>query len=157
MIRAAKGDTVHVRYIGRLEDGTVFDRSPEERPLPFILGRSEVPAGFDEAVTGMYAGERKTFTVSPEKGYGAHDGAYVEEIDRALIPDGVDLHPGRQLEITGQSGNRLLVLVTAVTDSTVTLDGNHPLAGKELTFEVELLEVKKAPPVPPQIPQQQPA
>ncbi|MBE0595727.1 MAG: peptidylprolyl isomerase [Desulfuromonadales bacterium] len=146
MIRAAQGDTVKVHYVGRLADGTEFDTSRPQRPMAFILGRNEVIAGFDEAVTGMYQGETRLFTVAPEKAYGSHDARYVEELDRALLPPEIDLQVGRQIEITNQKGDRLLVLVTALTDSTVTLDGNHPLAGKELIFEIELLEVDKPSP-----------
>lgn len=148
MIKAVQGDSVKVRYTGRLSDGTVFDASPEDRPLQFILGRGEVIAGFDEGVTGMYTGESKTFTFPPEKGYGQHDPQYMEEIERSQLPEGLDLHVGHQLEVTSEKGDRLLVLISAVTERSVTLDGNHPLAGKALTFEVELLEVKKIPPPP---------
>jgi peptidylprolyl isomerase len=142
MIRADQGDTVTVHYTGRLTDGTVFDASTE-RPLQFILGRREVIAGFDDAITGMYTGEKKVFTIPPEKGYGHPEEKYIEVIDRSLLTSALNLQVGRQLEITAQSGNQLLVLIAALDEQTVTLDGNHPLAGKELTFEVELLEVKK--------------
>lgn len=148
MIRAQKEDTVKVRYTGRLEDGTIFDASPPDRPLNFIVGRREVIDGFDEAVADMYQGETRVFTLPPEKAYGAHEDAWVEEIDRAQIPSGIQLKVGRQLEITGQDGNRLLVMIAGLTDDTVTLDGNHPLAGKALTFEIELLEIKKPLPAP---------
>ncbi len=143
MIRAMQGDTVKVRYTGRLADGTVFDASPEGRPLHFILGRREVIAGFDAAVTGMYTGESKTVTIPPEEAYGPHEEKYLETVERSALPSGVTLQVGRQMAITAPSGDRLLVLVTALTEKTVTLDGNHPLAGKPLTFDIELLEVSK--------------
>jgi peptidylprolyl isomerase len=146
MIRAMQGDTVKVRYTGRLADGTVFDASPAERPLRFILGKKEVIAGFETAVTGMYMGESRTVTIPPEQAYGPHEGQYVETVARGMLPAQVDPQPGQQLEITAQNGNKLLVLVAEVTDETVTLDGNHPLAGKELIFDIELLEVTKTPP-----------
>lgn len=146
MIRAAQGDTVKVHYVGRLADGTMFDTSRPDRPLAMLLGRNEVIAGFEEAVTGMYRGETRTFTVPPEKGYGPHDPRYVEVLERSMLPPGVELQVGRQLEITNEKGDRLLVLVVALTDTTVTLDGNHPLAGKELIFEIELLAVEKPSP-----------
>lgn len=145
MIKAVKGDAVKVHYTGRLTDGTIFDASPQSRPLHFILGRGEVIPGFDEAVTGMFQGETKTVAVAPEQAYGAHDARYVEEIDQGLLPSGLELKVGRQLEITGPKGDKLLVLITALTEQTVTLDGNHPLAGKELIFDIELLEVEKRP------------
>ncbi len=144
MIKANQGDSVAVHYTGRLADGTVFDTSAQ-RPLRFILGQGEVIAGFDAAIAGMYMGESKTFTVAPEAGYGLRDEKLVEVVDRRILPAGLNPQVGRQLEITGKSGNRLLVLVVGLDAETVTLDGNHPLAGKELTFEVELLEVKKDP------------
>jgi len=143
MIRADMGDKVKVRYEGRLTDGTVFDASPEDRPLHFILGRREVIPGFEEAVVGMFQGESRTVTVSPEKAYGPAKPALVEEIDRELLPDGVDLKVGRQLEITTHDGNKSLVLITDLNEETVILDGNHPLAGKELFFEIKLLKVDK--------------
>lgn len=146
MIRAMQGDTVKVRYVGRLADGTVFDASPAERPLRFILGKKEVIAGFDAAVTGMYRGESHTVTIPPEQAYGPHEAQYVETVPRSMLPAGVDPQPGQQLEITAQNGNKLLVLVTETTTDTVTLDGNHPLAGKELVFAIDLLEVTKMPP-----------
>ena len=142
MIKAIQGDTVTVNYTGRLADGTIFDASTE-RPLQFILGRREVIAGFDDAVAGMYMGEKKTFSVPPEQGYGLPEAQYVEVIERTRLAALPDLQVGRQLEITGKDGQKLLVLIAAVDAETVTLDGNHPLAGKELTFEVELLAVKK--------------
>ncbi len=146
MIRASRGDTVTVRYTGRLADGTVFDSSPEERPLSFILGKGEVIPGFDEGVTDMYSGEKKTFTIPPDKAYGTHDAAYVEEVPREMFPEDLPLIVGHQLEVTNENDDKLLVMVVGVTDDSVVLDGNHPLAGKELTFEVELLKVHKLPP-----------
>lgn len=146
MIRAAQGDTVKVRYTGRLADGTVFDASPDDRPLHFILGKGEVIPGFDEQITGMYAGESKTFTIPPEKAYGPHDPRYVEELPRSVFPADLPLVIGHQLEVTNEAGDRLLVMVADLSDQSVTLDGNHPLAGRNLTFDVELLEVKKLQP-----------
>ncbi len=145
MIRADQGDTVKVRYTGRLSDGTVFDASPEDRPLHFIIGQGEVIAGFDQAVVGMYQGGKKTVTVAPQQAYGPHREDLVEEVERALLPAGLDLQVGRQLEVTPEKGENFVVMVTALNDDTVTLDGNHPLAGRELTFEIEVLEVKKSP------------
>ncbi len=146
MIRATRGDTVTVRYTGRLADGTVFDASPDDRPLCFILGKGEVIPGFDEGVTDMYSGETKTFTIPPDKGYGEHDPRFVEEVSREIFPKDLALIVGHQLEVTNENDDKLLVMVAAVGDDSVTLDGNHPLAGKALTFEVELLKVQKLPP-----------
>jgi peptidylprolyl isomerase len=146
MIRAMQGDTVKVSYTGRLADGTIFDASTPERPLHFILGKKEVIAGFDQAVTGMYMGESRTVTIPAEQAYGPHEAQYVETVERSMLPAQLDARPGQQLEVTAQNGNKLLVLVAEVTEETITLDGNHPLAGKELIFDIELLEVHKTPP-----------
>jgi len=147
MIRADKGDIVKVRYTGRLADGTVFDASPDDRPLHFILGRREVIDGFDAAVTGMYLGEKKSVQIPPEQAYGLHEAGRVETVERRLLPPGVELQVGRQLELTFANDERMLVLVTGLSEATVTLDGNHPLAGKTLFFDLELQAVEKKPPL----------
>lgn len=143
MIRAKGKDTVKVRYTGRLSDGTIFDRSPEERPLHFILGRQEVIAGFDEAVEGMYRGERKTVTIGCEKAYGTSNPDLVEKIDRSLIDKDITLQVGAQLEVTNHDGSVFHVMIRELTADEITLDANHPLAGQELTFDIELLDVVK--------------
>jgi peptidylprolyl isomerase len=147
MIRADQGDIVKVHYTGKLADGTVFDTSPANRPLQFIIGKQEVIPGFEAAVAGMYLGEKKTVTVPAEQAYGPHHERYVETLERSRLPAGVELRVGRQLEVTSANDERLLLMVTGLTETTVTLDGNHPLAGKELHFEIELLAVDKKPPV----------
>ena len=125
-VRADNGDIVKVQYTGRLADGTVFDASPADRPLHFILGRQEVIAGFDAAVAGMYLGEKKSVQIPPEQAYGAHDPGRVETVERSLLPAGIELQVGRQLELTFENDERMRVLVTALTETAVTLDGNHP-------------------------------
>jgi len=145
MIKAATGDTVKVRYTGRLDDGTVFDASGEDRPLHFILGKNEVITGFDAAVAGMYQGESKTFTVPPEQGYGDHDPRWVETVERSLFPADFQLQPGHFVEVTRDSGEVFQIRIVACEGDDVTVDGNHPLAGEALTFDVELLEVVKKP------------
>jgi peptidylprolyl isomerase len=146
MIRADQLDAVTVHYTGTMEDGTVFDQSPEDRPLRFILGKGEVIPGFDEAVQGLFKGEDKTFVIPCEDAYGAHREDLVEKIDRSQLPADVELKAGIQLEITRQDDSVLNVMVVKVTKKTVTLDANHPLAGKSLTFRIQLLEVVKDPP-----------
>lgn len=145
MISAAKGDSVKVHYTGRLSDGTVFDKSPEDRPLLFIIGRKEVIEGFDEAVEGMCQGESKTAQISSEKAYGASKPELIEQIDRSAIDESVDLQVGGQLQITKQDDSVFCVMVRELTADKVTLDANHPLAGKDLIFDINLLEVKKPP------------
>ena len=143
MIRAAKKDTVKVQYTGRLQDGTIFDESPEDRPLQFIIGREEVIAGFDEAVEGMYQGESKSVTIPCEKAYGKSKPELLETVERSIIGDKVDLQVGGQLEVTNHDDTTFRLMVREITEEHVTLDANHPLADKELVFEIELLEVKK--------------
>lgn len=143
MIRAAKQDIVKVHYTGRLSDGTIFDRSPDDRPLHFILGRQEVIAGFEDAVDGMYQGESKTVTIPCEKAYGISKPELLEQVDRSIIGKDVALQVGGQLEITNHDGSTLHVMVREITADQVTLDANHPLAGMDLTFDIKLLEVKK--------------
>lgn len=143
MIRAARMDTVKVHYTGRLADGTVFDESPEDRPLQFIIGREEVIAGFDEAVEGMYQGESKSVTVPCDKAYGKSKPELLEIVERSILPDKIDLQVGGQLEITNHDNTTFRLMVRELTESHVTLDANHPLADKDLTFDIELLEVKK--------------
>ena len=147
MIKAEKLDTVTVHYKGTLADGTLFDESPEERPLKFIIGKQEVIAGFEEAVEGMFQGETRTFTVPCEKAYGTKNSELIETIKRTDLPAGLELQEGKQLEVTQEDDSVFHVLVTELTDSHVTLDANHPLAGQDLTFEIELLAVIKKPSV----------
>jgi peptidylprolyl isomerase len=148
MIRADKGDIVKVNYTGRLADGTIFDASPADRPLHFIIGKEEVIPGFEAAVAGMYLGEQKRVIIPAEQAYGPHhERYYVDKVERSRLPAGLELQVGRQIEVTCADEERLLLLVTALTETTVTLDGNHPLAGKDLHFDIELLTVDKKPPV----------
>ena len=143
MIKATQQDTVKVHYTARLNDGEIFDQSPQDRPLMFILGRKEVIAGFEEAVEGMYQGESKTVTIPCEKAYGESNPELFEKIERNVISSEVELHEGGQLEVTNHDGSVFHVMVKEIRDGHVILDANHPLAGKELTFEIELLEVQK--------------
>ena len=146
MIRAGQHDAVTVQYTGTLEDGTVFDQTPKERPLRFILGKEEVIPGFDTAISGLYQGESKTVVIPCEDAYGKHRENLVETVERSLLSPDVELREGIQLEITQQDNSILTVMVIEVTDDTVTLDANHPLAGKPLTFNIKLLKVVKNPP-----------
>lgn len=146
MIRAAAMDTVKVHYTGKLADGTVFDKSPQDRPLHFILGKEEVITGFDTAIIGMYQGEEKTVTIEPDQAYGLANPDLVQEVDRGQLPPDLELIEGAQLEVTREDGSKLLLMVSRLNDDKVTLDANHPLAGNALTFEIKLLEVIKEPP-----------
>lgn len=146
MIRAALNNTVTVKYTGKLADGTIFDASPEDSPLIFIIGRGEVIEGFDAAVLDMAQGETKTVVIEPVQAYGETDPARVEMINRADLPENLELTEGGQLEVTQADGSILLLMIDKVGEETVTLNANHPLAGKALTFEIEMLEVDTDPP-----------
>jgi len=146
MYYAAEGDTVKVHYTGKLSDGTVFDTSEDKAPLSFIVGKKEVIPGFEEAAVGMVVGEKKTVSIAPEKAYGDSRENLVETVERGALPPDLDLRLGGQLEVTRQDGSIFHVVVTALDQDAVTLDANHPLAGKELEFDIAMLEIKK--PVP---------
>jgi len=141
MRQAKTGDTVKVHYTGRLSDGSIFDTSEEREPLEFTLGGGRLIAGFDEAVIGMRAAESKTVVLTTEKAYGPHNQEMVMVVDRSRMPSDVKPEIGQNFQIPGPNGNVLLVTVVAVSDSTVTFDANHPLAGKDLTFDIQLVEI----------------
>jgi len=141
MAQAKKGDTVQVHYTGKLEDGTVFDTSRERHPLQFTLGNGQVIAGFENAITGMNVGESKTAVIPKEQGYGPRRDDMIVTIKRDQLPPDLPARVGQRLEITQTDDQTMLVTVTAVTDATLTLDANHPLAGKVLTFDLELVGI----------------
>ncbi|MFW6387140.1 MAG: FKBP-type peptidyl-prolyl cis-trans isomerase [Thermodesulfobacteriota bacterium] len=141
MVVAKKGDTVKVHYTGRLENGEIFDSSEGKKPLNFIIGQREVIKGFDEAVEGMIAGEEKTVTIEPEKGYGKSKQELIQKVERSEMPEGLDYRVGNQIEITKEDGSLFYVMVKEITDTDVRLDANHPLAGKRLIFEIRMEEI----------------
>ena len=140
MTQAKKGDKVKVQYTGKLEDGTVFSSSPQEEPLQFTIGENQILPGFEEAVIGMNPGESRTVQIAPENGYGPRLEELVVVIDRERLPNQMDPALGERLQIRQTDGRTIAVTVTDVSPSTVTLDANHPLAGKDLTFDIRLLE-----------------
>jgi FKBP-type peptidyl-prolyl cis-trans isomerase 2 len=141
MEKAKNGDLVKVHYTGKLEDGTVFDSSADRDPLEFTLGQGEVIAGFEEAVVGMSPGETRTADVDAGKAYGPRREEMVVEVDRTQFPDHLDPQVGQHLEIRQQAGECVMVTVVGVSESRVTLDANHPLAGKALRFEIQLVDI----------------
>ncbi|MCE5204269.1 MAG: peptidylprolyl isomerase [Coriobacteriales bacterium] len=139
---AASGDTVAVHYKGTLEDGTVFDSSEGRSPLTFTLGAGEVISGFEEAVIGLEPGATATVTLAPEDAYGPYYDEAVEEV--ALEAFGEGAPPvGAMVSVIAEDGTELAAIVTAISDDlmTATVDFNHPLAGRTLTFEIELVEI----------------
>lgn len=141
MSDAQTGDTVKVHYTGTLDDGTVFDSSRGGDPLEFTLGEGELIAGFDAAVLGMIPGETKKVSIPSDEAYGPYFEEMVHEIDRADIPADVALAVGGQLMAPQPDGNPLILTILEFDDEVVTVDANHPLAGRDLIFEIELLEV----------------
>ena len=141
MTQAQVGDMVKVHYTGKLADGTTFDASLEREPLEFTLGEGELIAGFEQAVLGMAAGESKTTTIPAAQAYGPHHAERVIDVERHHLP--ADLQPefGQRLEMTRPDGTTLSVMVTTVTETQVTLDANHPLAGQDLIFNITLVEI----------------
>ncbi len=144
MAAAKKGDKVAVHYTGTLDDGAVFDSSRERDPLEFTLGTGQVIAGFDAAVEGLAEGESVKTKIACDQAYGQRDDQLVVETPREHIPSEVSLEVGRRLQARSQEGHVTRVTVTALTEQTVTLDANHPLAGQDLTFEIELVEIRSA-------------
>ncbi len=136
----AEGDQVRVNYVGRFADGSVFDSSEGHDPLEFTVGAGQVIDGFDQAVVGLKVGESRKVVVDPKDGYGEHLPEMVAEVERQQIPDHEKLMLGSMLEVGLEDGQSLEVQVVEISDETVVLDGNHPLAGKELHFEIEMLE-----------------
>jgi peptidylprolyl isomerase len=141
MTEAEHGATVHIHYTGKLSDGTVFDSSDGRDPLQFELGAGQVIPGLDKAMRGMAVGETKTITIIADEAYGPHHPEGVHVVERASLPPEVDAQPGAQLQASAQDGNVIYLTVVAADDDTVTLDANHPLAGKDLVFDVELVAV----------------
>lgn len=141
MAQAKEGDTVRVQYTGKLKDGTIFDTSDEREPLEFTIGKGEIIPGFERAVVGMKPGETKTATIPPEEAYGPHRDDMLFTIDRDQFPEDIQPRPGQQLQIQQPGGQAAIVTVSDVSELTVTLDVNHPLAGQPLTFAIKLLDI----------------
>ncbi|ALC17787.1 FKBP-type peptidyl-prolyl cis-trans isomerase 2 [Desulfuromonas soudanensis] len=141
MTHVQQGNLVKVHYTGRLEDGTEFDTSAGIEPMEFTIGSSEVIPGFEQAVLGMVPGETKTVTLAAEDAYGPHLEEMIAVVERKDIPDDVELILGHQLEVTQDDGSSFVVMVTELTEESVTLDANHPLAGKNLVFDLNLVEI----------------
>lgn len=141
MAQAREGDEVQVHYTGKLEDGTVFDTSEDGEPLSFTIGENRVIPGFEDAVTGMEPGDSKTTEVDPEQAYGEHREDMVMEMERDQIPEEVDPEVGQQLQLRLENGQTVPVLITALGEDTVTIDANHPLAGRKLIFDIELVDI----------------
>lgn len=141
MTEAKSGDTVRLHYKGSLDDGSVFDSSEGREPLEFTVGAGQIITGLDEAIPGMKVGEEKTVRVEAENAYGPHNPSARQSVPRANIPDTVPLETGLQLQAQTENGQTIAVTVVDFNDQEVVLDANHPLAGKALTFEIQLAAI----------------
>ncbi|HEX8171982.1 MAG TPA: peptidylprolyl isomerase [Thermoanaerobaculia bacterium] len=142
MTQAKRGDTVHVHYTGTLDDGSVFDSSHDSEPIVFTLGAGEVIPGFETAIEGMSAGEKKTQRIEAGNAYGEHRDELVFQVSRDQMPEDGDVEVGDMLRVGFPDGSTAAVQVAAIEGDSVTLDANHPLAGKNLTFELELVSIE---------------
>ena len=140
MPQAKAGDTVRIHYTGTLQDGTVFDSSQGREPLEFTLGSGQVIPGFDSAVSGMEVGASRKVTIPAAEAYGPRRDDMILAIPREQVPPGINPEVGEQLQV-GQGQEQFLVTVAEVNEREVVLDGNHPLAGEDLTFELELVSI----------------
>ena len=141
MAEAKSGDTVRIHYTGTLADGSTFDSSVGRDPLEFTLGSGQVVPGFDKAVDGMSVGEEKTTVIAPADAYGESHEGNVQAFPRDKFPDDIPLEIGTQLQMSMPDGNPIMLTISEVGEDEVKLDANHPLAGKELTFKIELVEI----------------
>ena len=141
MSTAKKGDNVKVHYKGTLTTGEQFDSSEGRAPLSFTVGAGQMIKGFDDAIPGMKVGEKKTINIAPENAYGEKNVEAIIEFPKSNIPGDMKLVPGMKLQLQNQAGQPVPVVVTEVKDDVVILDANHELAGKELVFHIELVEV----------------
>jgi peptidylprolyl isomerase len=137
MPKVKQGDSVSAHYVGTLEDGTVFSNTEKDEPLKFVIGDGTVLQGFEEALIGMSPGETRNVTFEADKGYGPHHDDLIRSVPRSQLPEGFDPEENEYLDIS-QEGHDFVALVIETSDEDITLDANHPLAGKALTFEITL-------------------
>lgn len=141
MEKAVDGKYVSVEYTGTLENGDVFDTSKDRQPLEVHMGAGQMIAGFEKALQGMALNEKKTFTLSPEEAYGERDDNRTQTFDRKEVPPEMNPEVGQMVALTASTGQQIPAQIIEVTDEKVTLDLNHPMAGKALTFEVEVVGI----------------
>jgi peptidylprolyl isomerase len=144
MTEAKQGDTVKVHYQGTLTDGTVFDSTHEQEPLEFTIGEGKIIPGFEESIVGMEEGQTKDVSVTPDQAYGDYNENGVVNFPRENLPEDINPELGMTLQMTTPEEQTVYVTVTEIEDETITLDANHPLAGKDLHFQIELLEVNSS-------------
>ncbi|TCO72810.1 FKBP-type peptidyl-prolyl cis-trans isomerase [Rhodovulum euryhalinum] len=141
MTKVKPGDKVRIHYTGTLADGTTFDTSEGRAPLEFTVGSGEIIPGLDAALPGMAAGEKKTVEIPCAEAYGDHNPEARQAIPRAQVPDEIPLEIGTRLQLQTPQGQVMPVTIAEVTEDEVVLDANHPLAGQDLTFAIELVAI----------------
>ena len=141
MAQAREGDTVKIHYTGRLDDGTVFDSSYEREPLQFTIGDEEVIEDFEQAAIGLNPGESKSIRIPADRAYGPHRDELLIEIEAERMPSHLSPFVGQMLQLRDEDGGVVPVTVSGVSESSVTLDANHPLAGQDLSFDIQMVEV----------------
>jgi peptidylprolyl isomerase len=141
MSKVKDGDIVKVHYTGKLENGDVFDSSREKEPFEFTVGNKAVIPGFEKGVVGMGVGDTKTIEIPPEEAYGAKQDELVVVVNKSEFPDDITPSVGQRLQIKQQDGNPVVVTITDLTEDSITLDANHPLAGYTLFFDVEVVDI----------------
>ncbi|MCP4050422.1 MAG: peptidylprolyl isomerase [bacterium] len=141
MTTAKKGDTVKVHYTGKLEDGTVFDSSENQEPLQFTIGSGQVISGFDKSVKGLRLNESTTIKIPVDEAYGQRREDMIVTADKDQFPDDLDIQKGQTLEIPQPDGTTVHLKVLDITNKNIILDANHPLAGRTLIFDIELIEI----------------
>jgi peptidylprolyl isomerase len=138
---ATTGSTVKIHYSGTLDDGTPFDSTAGREPLEFTLGTGGIIPGFEAAIMGMAIGETKTVTIPPDQAYGAYDAGMTDEIPRSAVPENIQLQAGMILSAESPDGLPISFMVKSFNEQLVVIDANHPLAGQNLTFALELVEI----------------
>jgi len=138
---AAEGDTVKVHYTGTLDDGTVFDSSRQRGPLEFTIGEGQILPKFEQAVTGLEPGQTTETRIEAAEAYGQRQEDRIVEFPREKLPEGLEPEVGQKLQMQTESGQTTVVTVADTAEQTITLDANHPLAGQDLSFEIELVEI----------------
>jgi peptidylprolyl isomerase len=139
--KAKNGDTVKVHYTGKLNDGSVFDSSENREPLEFQLGSGQLIPGFEKAVNGMTVGDSTTVTIPANEAYGDVNEELILSVEKDRLPADIQPEVGLQLQVQQPDGQPVPVVISDVTDGIVKLDANHPLAGKDLTFHIEVVEI----------------
>lgn len=145
MTQAKNGDTIRIHYTGTLRDGEQFDSSAGREPLEFVLGTGQIIRGLEAGILGLAKGDTKKVDIAAVDAYGDHDPQKTQKVKREMIPPEIELTVGLQLGARTDSGEQIMFTIIELSDDEVTMDGNHPLAGKDLIFDIEIVDIIAAP------------